>query len=292
MCEAVVPAGGAPAAGRLPDFLIIGAPRSATTALAGALSDLPDVFIPPEKELHFFTDRWADGVGWYTQHFAPATEPLAGEATPTYLASAEAGERMASVVPDARLIAVLRDPVERAWSHYWHRRVWRREHRDFERALDDEEAGRTGELDGRYVELGLYHQQLQRLNEHFPREAVHVALFDDLVARPATALDAVCAFVGAGRGGPMTLDQDGVRRNASYAARSYRLHWGLWARDLYRRMPSRLAFAIANRNQRPIPALDAKTAGRLRERFAADGRALADWLGEAPPWVDGSGRVA
>ncbi len=276
-----------PRADRLPDFLIVGAPRSATTALSAMLSALPDVFIPPEKELFFFSDRYDDGVAAYARHFASAGERRAGEATPTYLASDVAAARMAEVVPSARLVAVLRDPVARAWSHYWHRRIWGREQRTFAAAVEDEDAGRMPDLDGRYVEVGMYHHQLERLEQHFPRESVHVAFFDDVVRATPGTIDAICRFIGVNPSavGPVG---DRITRNASYAVRSYRLHLGLWRRDLYRRMPRPLALAIARANRLPIPPMDATTAAALRERFSIDQRALAARLGREPPWATAS----
>src|SRR4051812_47155826 len=107
--------------GRLPDYLIIGAPRSGTTALSKYLAAHPDVFLSNPKELDFFDrqEPTPDALAAYARHFAGATaDEVAGEATPTYLHSPAAVARMAQTVPDARLVAILRNPIDRAYSHY------------------------------------------------------------------------------------------------------------------------------------------------------------------------------
>jgi hypothetical protein len=107
--------------GRLPNFLIVGAMKSGTTSLARYLGAHPQAYVAPEKEINFFERGyvWNRGVDWYASRFEGAGDALAvGEASPSYMYWPTAIERMASVVPDARLIALLRDPVERAYSHY------------------------------------------------------------------------------------------------------------------------------------------------------------------------------
>src|SRR5437879_3262477 len=98
---------------RLPDLLIVGAMKAGTTSLAAWLRAHPQVFMTEEKELHFFDARWARGVDWYHEQFAAAPETvLAGEATPAYMVRPVFIERMASVVPGARLLVMLRNPVD------------------------------------------------------------------------------------------------------------------------------------------------------------------------------------
>ena len=101
--------------GRLPAFLIVGAMRSGTTSLARYLASHPDVLFAPQKEVHFFDRNFHRGVAWYASQFAgDPTLRLAGEATPSYMYDELAVERMSHTVPHAKLIAVLRDPTERA----------------------------------------------------------------------------------------------------------------------------------------------------------------------------------
>ena len=120
----------------LPTYLIAGTVRSGTTSLHRALRRHPEVFAPGEKELHFFDRQFDRGVGWYESLFAdaPGTGPV-GEATPNYVYDDHAVERMAGVVPDARVVVLLRDPVERAYSQYWMQRSAHHETLDFADAV-------------------------------------------------------------------------------------------------------------------------------------------------------------
>src|SRR5688572_14326389 len=116
------------AGARLPDFLIVGAMRSGTTSLHKYLQAHPDVFVASGKEVHFFDRRYGRGLDWYRSRFAGVTtERVVGEATPAYMYDENAIARIAHDLPDARLIVVLRNPVDRAYSHYWRNRSRGRE---------------------------------------------------------------------------------------------------------------------------------------------------------------------
>ena len=170
--------------------------RSGTSSLAAYLGALADVFVPPEKELYYFSDEktYARGLDWYASKFDASTDELAiGEATPHYLLAANAPARIAAALPDVKLIAVLRDPADRAWSHYWLNRMWKRERRDFMSALHDEWRGLPNQLG--YLRTGLYHDQLRHYFEHFPRERVHVLLSEDLENDQLGAFTSVCKFL-------------------------------------------------------------------------------------------------
>ena len=128
----------AAAAAVLPNFVVIGAMRSGSTSLYKYLQAHPDVYMP-RKEIHFFDRKWDRGLSWYLTRFeGHSGQTAVGEATPTYLAEPEALDRMASTIPDARLLAVLRDPVDRAYSHYWMEHARARDPRTFEEAIVDE----------------------------------------------------------------------------------------------------------------------------------------------------------
>ena len=113
--------------GRLPDFVIIGAMKCGTTSLHGMLGSHPDIFMSREKELHFFTEdmNLSRGEAWYRRHFRTRL-PLCGEASPSYAAWPRhqgVPERMRALIPEAKLIYCVRDPIERALSHYRHARA-------------------------------------------------------------------------------------------------------------------------------------------------------------------------
>jgi hypothetical protein len=149
------------------------------------------------KEIWYFNDRgFARGEEWYARHFAPAaSDQKAGEATTLYMYQASAIERIAQRLPDVRLVAMLRHPVDRAWSHYWFQRQWRNSTRSFEQTVDDELAGRA-EPGDRLLAMGMYVEQLERVDRLFPSGALHVELFDDLRADPVALFRRVCAHIG------------------------------------------------------------------------------------------------
>ena len=273
----------------LPSFLIIGAMKCGTTSLANYLADHPDVFVAAEKELHFFNLRWDRGTGWYEQQFAGAGAcAAAGEATPEYLFDAEAQARMASVVPGARLIVLLRNPVDRAYSHYGHRRHREGEARTFAQCVEADLTGRAAPgytTPEPYVRKGHYAQQLERLCTHYAREQILVVLYDDLVRAPADTYRRVCRFLGVDA--TVVPASVGTVRNANREVR-----WPLAYRALARSQATRVLPAAAGqalywRLTRPAPApppMPADVRARLDEHYAPHDRALSEWLGRDLPW--------
>jgi Sulfotransferase domain len=231
----------------LPSFIIIGAQRAGTTSLFDYLCRHPDV-APPitpkgdvwwSKEVHFFDYRFWRGLDWYRSCFPlELTRRMARrrgrdlvgmEATPTYLVHPAVPERMASTLSDVRLIALLRDPIERAYSHHQLMVRMGREELSFEDAIAAEDERLTGEVermladpryrsnefrDHTYVARSLYADQLERWFAHFPREQLLVLGAEEFLARPAETYEEVLAFVGLR---PWKLGQFSPRNRASYA---------------------------------------------------------------------------
>ena len=205
----------------MPDFLVIGAPKAGTTALHAALASHPGLYMSAVKEpKYFLTDGPPPTKGGpgdaltYREHiwrradyealFDPAPPgTLTGESTPLYLYDRAALRRIAETIPDARLIVIVRDPVERAhsnWTHLWSAGL--EPVGDFVRACGEEErriaAGWASFW--HYTGLGRYGEQLQYLFTLFPREQVLVLRYRRLVDEPAQTLDEICAFLGVEQG--------------------------------------------------------------------------------------------
>jgi sulfotransferase family protein len=282
---------------RLPNFLIVGAAKSGTTTLASHLSKHPQVFVPPRKELYFFErdELWERGADWYANQFAGAGAATAvGEATPNYMFYPWAVQRIAEMLPGVRAIACLRDPVDRAYSHYlhWADRMWF-EPRSFTQAVEDELAAGADQVSSHmhrrqqnppyfgYLARGKYLPQLERLTATLGRESLHVVLLDDLQSDPAGTFAGVCAFLGVDPG--VHVPDLSARENV-YSPHTPRPVWRWLTRHrLLHHMPRRAAKIVARHivkpRPRPVPPMDPDVRERLAEHFAPHTAALEAWLG-------------
>jgi hypothetical protein len=175
----------------LPNFLVIGAQRAATTLLHQLLLAHPDVYVPVRrKEIHYFDRYFERGVTWYEGYFPTADAArqyrAIGEITPDYLAIEAAPARIHGLLPACRLIAILRNPVDRAYSYYQHARRSRNERRDFQTFMREEPTA---------LAWGLYHQHLQRYLALFSREALLVLVYEELVRDPGPELARLTRFL-------------------------------------------------------------------------------------------------
>ena len=195
----------------LPDFLILGAQKAGTTALYAYLRWHPEITGPSFKEVSFFDRHYAKGERWYRAHMPVRRRSLVGEASPSYLFHPLAPERVAGMLPGARLIALLRNPVDRAFSHYQHEVALGREPLSFEDAVDREDERMQGELERMlrdpsyfslawwnytYVARGRYGEQLERWFAAFPREQLLVLFTEELSADTAATYRRVLDFLG------------------------------------------------------------------------------------------------
>jgi len=206
----------------LPDFIIIGARCCGTTSLHAYLARHPEIRLPSKKELHFFDDHFTAGPSYYRSHFPWRLQKWrserllrrpfrTGEASPFYLYHPRVPERAWALCPQAKLIVLLRNPVDRAFSHYQQSRRDGVEPLSFEEALAAEpERIRDGlerlasgaqergsaVKDFSYVSRGVYVDQLERWTAHFPREQLLVLPSERLFAEPAAVMEQVHAFLG------------------------------------------------------------------------------------------------
>jgi hypothetical protein len=196
----------------LPKFIIIGAAKAGTTALYWYFSEHPDVYMSPVKETFYFA-YGVDASGRllygdpdvhkfpvrtraeYEALFADAGDARAiGEASPIYLECPQAAGRIREAIPEARLICILRHPVERAYSDYL--MYLRRRGRPFEAARELTPTAAWARADSRWMAVGRYHEQLARYFALFPREQLHVLLIGDLKRQPVDSVQGMYRFVG------------------------------------------------------------------------------------------------
>jgi hypothetical protein len=197
----------------LPNFLILGSAKCGTTALHHYLRQHPQVYMPSHKESNFFM---FEGEGFrfngpldfefevttleaYEKRFHPEPEEVAiGEASPWYLYSPRAAENIHHRIPEAKLIAVLRNPADRAFSSYLHVVREGRENLSFEEGLlaEEERIARGWEFIWHYRRAGFYTAQIERYLGLFPRERMRIYLYDDLLEDPARLMKDIYEFLG------------------------------------------------------------------------------------------------
>jgi hypothetical protein len=255
----------------LPDFLVLSGGRCGSTSLFAVLCAHPQVMTPSHKEMHFFDRNHERGLDFYRRLFPLAAHRrarerrlglsvLTGEATTYYLLHPAVPARVFAAVPQVRLIAILRDPVDRAYSHYQLCVRAGKETLSFEDALDAEEQ-RLANAEERllsdpaydspshryhsYVTRGLYLPQLERWEQLFPREQFLVLASEDFFSDAAGSVARVCAFLGLEpHPGPLP----------------------------------------APRNRATYEELRPETRRRLQERFAEPNRRLSEHLGLEFGW--------
>lgn len=199
----------------LPSVLIIGAQKSGTTSLFNYLVQHPDVLPPFSKEVHYFDFHYSRGVKWYRGCFPYAHQLRRGsltlDASPYYLVHPLVPQRVAQLLPDVKLVALLRNPIDRALSHYQHEVRGGRESLSFADAIEKESERLAGEEERlrndpdyysfnhhrySYTRRGLYLEQLRRWARHFPRSQLLVLQSEWLFRDPVAATAAVHDFLG------------------------------------------------------------------------------------------------
>ena len=245
----------------LPEAVIIGAQKSGTSSLHNYLVQHPGVVEPLRKEVHYFDIGYERGEAWYRAHFGLLGAPgLNLDSSPYYLFHPAVPQRLHDLLPDAKLIVLLRDPVRRAYSHYWHERDKGRETLGFEDAIaaeperlgDSHQQLAAGTLQRShahqhfsYLARGRYAEQLERWFALFPREQFLVLRFEDLAREPLVALNRTLGFLG---------------------------------------LPPAATVSLEARNTRQYPPLAEPTAARLRAYFVPHNRRLEQLLGRSFGW--------
>jgi hypothetical protein len=208
-----------PGRGRiLPDFSTIGVAKAGTTSLYAWLSEHPYVRRARRKEIHYFSEHYYRGTDWYRQHFPLLNEReafvaehgrpfITGDASSNYIVHPQAPERMVKLVPSIKLLVCLRDPVDRAYSHFQMLRARGVEpcdsflkalaledpHFDGGEVLKDDAVGHPGLR--QYLQRGRYAEQLERWFAVFPRRQFHVLTLDELSRDPRGTLEMVLEFL-------------------------------------------------------------------------------------------------
>jgi Sulfotransferase family len=299
----------------LPQFLVIGAAKSGTTSLWAYLSQHPGVFMPGNKEPNYFAFAGASlpeagpespevlqkllysysitTPSAYSALFEPArSSQVTGEASVRYLYSPEAPGRIKGAVPGVRLIAILREPVSRLYSHYCMNRQFGLEPLSLLEAIEEEPARRREKwgYDWHYVNVSSYFHQVKRYLEMFDREQIKIFLFDEFKERPMSVFQAVCRHIGVDEQFVPDMSQ---REKVAYSPKSVSLerwlHWPNRTRSILEaRLPAGMSQALTSRlerwNSSPIPSLEPDVRRQLAGLFRSDIENLEELLGQRIPW--------
>ncbi|MBN1673868.1 MAG: sulfotransferase [Kiritimatiellae bacterium] len=305
----------------LPNFLLVGAPKSGSTSLYEHLASHPDVYMCPIKEPCFFNDGMpeiARTVSEYEALFAGRrNERAVGEASTSYLADPAAAERIKKCLPEAKIVALLRNPADRAystWTNMFYTLGF--EKLSFEEALREEENRiRTLDLPADipfyyghffYFQIGLYARHLKRYLDLFGRARVSVHIFEEFVKAPAATCRALFSFLDVDD----SFLPDFQKHNPAAVSRSSGLHRRLLRPSpvlmkAYNRLPMWVKLPVykafralywANLKPQPRPPVDAGIRAELLERYRSDIAELEELLGRdlsvwrAPKDTRGNGK--
>jgi hypothetical protein len=279
------------------DFLVIGAHKSGTTALFQYLRHHPQLFLPPEKEIAFFSnDSWFT-QGWdkFAQEFfsQASNDNLLGTVTPQYMAYSHVPQRIRETMPDIKLIALLRNPVDRAFSHFRMAVRTNSENRAFEQVISEpqKEEALTG-----YLSLGEYGRILSRYRQYFPKERLLILFADDLETRPQFVLDSIARYLGVSSGyTPKNLGTryhvGGKRQRFPWLIPTVKRVYPLWW--LWKLLPERRRRVIRfwfhtefSSVSEPPAQLNPRLRAQLIEYFREDVRSLETLIGTKVPWKE------
>jgi hypothetical protein len=260
----------------LPNLIVIGAQKCGTSSLHYYLDQHPDIAMSRPKELNFFSrDAWERGVAWYAAQFEPGAA-IRGESSPSYTFYPRhrgVAKRMYSIVPDAKLIYLVRDPIERIVSHYLHNYVWRLEHRGIEHVL-------AGPDRDHFLAVSKYFMQLKQYLAFFPRSRVLVLAHDELLHDRTGTMRQIFDFLEV-ESSFYDKRFEKLRYRTSDRRRKTRLGASLAAMTRVE-LPERLSFQVQRLLPYPFargierPAVD----GALRERLTRELRDDANRLRE------------
>ena len=253
----------------LPTFLGIGVPRAGTTWLHQLLSAHPDVYLPSRrKEVRFFDRHHEEGQGWYEGFFCPPDEAgryaAIGEISPQYLYCDACPDRISTLLPEAKLLVMLRHPVDRAYSQFGF--VIQR--RDFRGSFEEFVATRP-----RALEMGFYSRYLERYLERYDRQRILPVLFEEAVSGGSGVRAELAAFLGVDedlfpdateRINPSTVPRFRTISSAAVkVGRRMRRHNLEWLVDVAGRMGLRRALTSGRR----VPPLDSQLRRALSDRY-------------------------
>ena len=272
----------------LPSFIIVGAMKGGTSSLGHALGMHPQIYIPRD-EVHFFNvdERFAIGLPLYEKYFIDNPgKPFIGEKTPTYSYQENVPERIAKLLPRTKLIWIFREPVSRAYSHYWFFVSMGKERLSFEKALEREKRGNTDDFTMRYRDRSLYVTQVERYLRYFPKEQMLFLLSKDLNNNQQNVLSQTCKFLGADTS--FQFPSRPIKENITSQPKNVFLQWATY--HLFNTRGARILRFIKKINRKTVtgyPSLSDSIQKELRAFYTPHNQKLSALTGlDVSDWMD------
>ena len=278
----------------IPNFLLVGATKAATTWLYQRLNEHPEVYVPSLKEVNYFSRRYDRGELWYLSFFEDVkSEKAVGELSPSYFTCSEAPDRIYALNPEMRLIFMLRNPIQRAYSHYCMELRYNTVSEDIEREFA---------LESIIVQESLYYQQISKYFKLFPQKNLKFIIYEDIQTNPKQVLIDLYSFLGVS-----TNFEDSSLYRQSYAKQPRQKFEKLYTflvaiyrwvnnnNELGRRVLSVLKdrgfndkFHHLNSTDKAYPQLSAAKKQELVEFYQKDIKQLSQFLHrDLTPWLSG-----
>ncbi len=170
----------------LPNFILVGFQRTGTTWLYEVLKTHPDVFLPYVKELHFFDRNFDKGIDWYTKYYEDhKNQKCIGDITPNYIHDIENASRIYNLIPDTKILIILRNPIDYLYSLYNHMKVINSGISDFESFINDKNI----------LRLGLYFEKIRAYYQLFETEQIYITYYDEFINDSENYVRNICDFL-------------------------------------------------------------------------------------------------
>lgn len=269
---------------RFPDFLVIGVQRAGSTWLYTQLKKHPDICMGKNrKEISYFDEYYNRDEKWYASFFKHcAEETIIGEVTPNYIYDKNCAERIYKLTPKAKLIIILRNPIDRAYSQYKKKVIDLGNAKSFMENLKNENL---------IAKKGLYYQQIKRYLKYFPRKQIKVLIFEEMIKKPEENLKKLSEFLGI----KSNYTPDGYKNNVnpSEIPRFHKLYIFLrkmgnklhkhdlsWMVKLWKRMKLNNFIFLKKRTKQSFGEIPKEAYDYLRSYYKEDVNKLSVFLGK------------